>query len=269
MVREVYHTLLDNFELLVGKRDKFTPPKRLVENIGGGDFNRIGAEFMRHFLELGELKPDAYVLDVGCGCGRMAVPLAKYLSAQGGYWGFDIIEESIAWCQKNIGHDHPNFHFLLADVYNRFYYPKGRFKAAEYKFPYLDNFFDLVSLTSVFTHMLPADMQNYLGQISRVLKPGGRCLISFFLLNEESKGLLSQGLSKVAFPYALQDCRIEDKNFPEGAVGFEESFIRQHFAAQNLEIIEPIRHGSWCGRKCLVSFQDLIVAVKKPAGRSR
>jgi SAM-dependent methyltransferase len=266
MVREVYHSLLDNFELLIGKRDKSIPPRRLVENIGGGDFNGIGAEFFRHFLELGELKPDACVLDVGCGCGRMAAPLTKYLSDRGGYWGFDIVEESITWCRKNIGVDRRNFHFLLADVYNKFYHPKGRFKAAEYRFPYQDDFFDLVSLTSVFTHMLSADMQHYLAEISRVLKPGGRCLISFFVLNEESKGLLSQGMSKVKLPYAAQDCLIGDQKFPEGAVGFEESFLRRHFTAQNLEIIEPIRYGRWCGRKSLVSFQDIIVAVKKPTG---
>jgi ubiquinone/menaquinone biosynthesis C-methylase UbiE len=267
MVREVYHSLLDNFELLIGKRDKSTPPRRLIENIGGGDFNGIGKEFFRHFLDIGKLKPDDCVLDVGCGCGRMAVPLTKYLSAKGGYWGFDIVEESIKWCQKHIGDDHRNFHFLVADVYNQFYHPKGRFKAAEYRFPYLDNFFDMVSLTSVFTHMMSADMQNYLGQISRVLKPGGRCMISFFLLNEESKGMLSQGMATVKLPYAAKDCLIGDKKFPEGAVAFEESFIRQHYATQGLEIMEPIHYGSWCGRKCLVSYQDIIVAVKKPTDR--
>jgi ubiquinone/menaquinone biosynthesis C-methylase UbiE len=269
MVRQVYHSLLDNFEVLIGRRDKSTPPRRLVEGIGGGDFNRIGSEFFRHFLEIGALRPDACILDVGCGCGRMAIPLTKYLSDRGGYWGFDIVEDNIAWCQKNIGVQHKNFHFLLADVYNKTYHPKGRFKAAEYRFPYLDDFFDFVSLTSVFTHMLAADMQNYLGQISRVMKPGGRCLISYFLLNAESKKLLDEGMGTVKFPYVEQDCMINHRKYPEGAVAFEESFIRQCYAAHGLEILEPVRYGSWCGRDRMLSYQDVVVAIKSakpPAG---
>lgn len=265
MILQACRSLLENLEVLMGKRDPLTPPRRLVKN-SGDDFGPVGKEFLRHFLQLGELKPDARVLDVGCGCGRMAVPLTGYLSPEGGYWGFDIVEENIRWCQKNLEAKHRNFHFLLADVYNKSYRRKGHFKAAEYRFPYEDAFFDLVSLTSVFTHMLVPDMQNYLREISRVLKPGGRSLITFFLLNEESRSLLSQGLGKVTFPYARESCMVSDQEYPETAVAFEESFIRQHFQARGLEIIEPIRYGSWCGRKQWLSFQDIVLAVKKQGG---
>ena len=47
-------------------------------------------------------------------------------------------------------------------------------KASEYTFPYEDGEFDVVVLTSVFTHMLPDDVAHYLDEIARVLKPGGR-----------------------------------------------------------------------------------------------
>jgi SAM-dependent methyltransferase len=265
MILRAGRALLDNLEEFLGKRDPLTPPRRLINSIGG-DFQQAGKEFLQHFLKFGNLKPDARVLDVGCGCGRMAVPLTQYLSAEGGYWGFDIVEENVRWCQKNIEPRYPNFHFLVADVYNKNYHRKGRFKAAEYQFPYDDAFFDLVSLTSVFTHMLTADMQNYLREISRVLKPGGRGLITFFLLNEESKGLLSQGAGRVKFPYARQDCLVSDDDFPETAVAFEESFIRGNYTALGLEIIEPIRYGNWCGRQQWLSFQDIAVAAKKQSG---
>jgi len=262
MILQAGRSLLDNLEVLIGKRDQLTPPRRLVESIGG-DFRQAGEEFFQHFVKLGGLKPDARILDVGCGCGRMAVPLTRYLSPEGGYWGFDIVEENVRWCQKNLEPKYRNFHFLVADVYNKNYRPKGRYKAAEYRFPYQDSFFDLVSLTSVFTHMLTADMQNYLREISRVLKPGGRGLTTFFLLNEESRALLSQGAGKVKFPYARQDCMVSEQDFPETAVAFEESFIRQNCAARELEIVEPLRYGSWCGRKQWLSFQDIVVAEKK------
>ncbi len=266
VMRRAYYAFQDNLERLLGKRDPSTPPRHLIEGIGGGDFRAIGEEFFRYFREFGELKPRSRVLDVGCGCGRMGVPLTKYLSAEGEYWGFDIVEAGIAWCQKNIAAKHPNFHFLLADVYNSVYHKKGRYKAAEYRFPLQDDYFDLVALTSVFTHMLAPDMGNYLEEISRVLKPKGRCLITYFLLNEEAQRLLGQGLGTVKFPFAGQDCMISQQKRPEAAVGFEEGFIRRNFARQGLEIVEPIHYGSWCGRKQPLSYQDIVVGVKKVEG---
>jgi SAM-dependent methyltransferase len=265
MIRHAGRSLLDNLEVLVGKRDRLTPPRRLVEGTGS-DFKKGGEEFFRYFLQLGELKPNARVLDVGCGCGRMAMPLTRYLSTEGGYWGFDIVEENIRWCQKNLEVQYPNFHFLLADVRNKNYHPKGKYKAAEYRFPYQDAFFDFVTLTSVFTHLLPADMQNYLREIARVLKPGGRSLITFFLLNEESRDLLSRGLGNLKFPHAGQDCMLARLDYPEAAVAFEESYIRRNYQGLGLEIIEPIHYGSWCGRTQWLSYQDIVVAAKQQGG---
>ena len=141
-------------------------------------------EFFQYFVQLGGLKPDENVLDVGCGIGRMAVPLTKYL--KGVYEGFDIGPEAIKWCQDNISRRYPKFYFQVADVFNEKYNPGGKYKASEYKFPYDNDAFDFVYLTSVFTHMLPHDMENYLSEISRVLRNNGRCLITYYLLNEES-----------------------------------------------------------------------------------
>jgi len=48
-----------------------------------GDFTAIGLEFLRHFIGIGGLEPNERVLDVGCGIGRMAIPLTRYLGAEG------------------------------------------------------------------------------------------------------------------------------------------------------------------------------------------
>ena len=108
------------------------------------------------------------------------------MSKNGEYEGFDIISIGIEWCNENITPKYPNFHFQKADVFNKYYNLDGKFKASEYEFAFKDNYFDLVFLGIVFTHMLPNDMENYLSEISRVLKNDGRCLITFLLINEDS-----------------------------------------------------------------------------------
>ena len=113
------------------------------------------------------------MLEPGCGTGRMAEPLTRYLGPAGSYDGFDVVRTAIDWCESNIASQHPNFHFRHVDVLNHVYNPKGRLDPEAFEFPYPDEAFDFVFLTSVFTHMRPPEMRHYLGQIRRVLRPGG------------------------------------------------------------------------------------------------
>jgi len=57
------------------------------------------------------------VLDIGCGSGRVAVPLTGYLCA-GFYEGFDVDAEMIAWCRREIGARYTAFGFEVIDVTN-------------------------------------------------------------------------------------------------------------------------------------------------------
>lgn len=128
---------------------------------------------------------------MGCGIGRKTIPLTKYLDKTGRYEGFDIIKTEVDLCKKRISTKYPNFHFQRVDIFNECYNPKGKYKASEFKFPFENEFFDFVVLGSIFTHMLPEDIENYLSEIARVLKKGGRFLITFFLLNKESLELIN------------------------------------------------------------------------------
>jgi len=51
--------------------------------VGDGDYEKAGNEFFVYFREFGKLKPSDKVLDVGCGIGRMSLPLTTYLAGGG------------------------------------------------------------------------------------------------------------------------------------------------------------------------------------------
>jgi SAM-dependent methyltransferase len=231
--------------------------------VGGGDFDAMGREFLRYFVELGGLKPHHRVLDIGCGIGRMARPLTAYLDRTGGYDGFDVVGVGIDWCLRQIATRFPNFRFRRANVYNPSYHPAGLYEAAEYVFPYAANSFDFIFLTSVFTHMRPADMANYVREIGRVLKVGGRCLGTFFLQTPETQSLAAAGKGALKFTHRRDGYWIA---FPEvadeEAICFDETDVTTLFERWGMTAAGPVRRGAWCGRVDHVSFQDMVVMQK-------
>jgi ubiquinone/menaquinone biosynthesis C-methylase UbiE len=241
--------------------DDLVPPDE-INFVGAGNFKVIGDEFLRYFVELGGLQPHERVLDVGCGIGRMALPLTQYLNERGSYEGFDVVPLGIDWCQKKYPPLFASFRFQLADIYNKHYTPNGRYRSDCFRFPYPTNSFDFVFLTSVFTHLLPKDMENYIYEIARVLKMNGRCLITYFLLNRESQRLVARKRGYYYFRTRFPHYQIVNQYVPEETVGYDEKFALQVLADYGLTVQPPIHYGEWCGREHFLSFQDIVVARK-------
>lgn len=258
--RRSYLRIADTADRWFGD-DTLRPPHALMF-IGGGDYEAVGNEFLGHFRSLGGLEPQHRVLDVGCGIGRMAVPLTRYLTAEGSYDGFDIVPHGIAWCRRRISRRFPNFRFELAPIRNNDYNPEGPLTASQFRFPYADRAFDFVFLTSVFTHMLPDEVENYLRETARVLAPDGRCLITWFLLNRESRQSTAEGRSTLPFVHALGDCLTTDVQIREQAIAYDEARVRMLYAACGLGGQMSVAYGSWCGRRDYLTYQDVVVARK-------
>jgi len=253
-----------------GSPSELLPPRELQDWVGGGGpavYTATGTEFLGYLVDLCGLRPGDAVLDVGCGSGRMALPLAGYLNHEGRYAGFDVSREAVAWCTENISGAHPNFDFTVVDVENGVYNPTGIYKSSDFRFPYPDGSFDVVLLASLFTHMLPSDMQHYLHEIVRVLKPGGRSLITFFLLNEESLALITEGKASFNFEHEMAGYRMTHAEIPEAAIAYPEDFVRYLHAECGLELRDPLHYGTWCGRTNAMSGQDVVIADKAASGR--
>ena len=253
---------------LRGRRDPLVPPRHRLYAGWRGDYGKVAGRWAYAAIELGELAPAGRVLDIGCGPGRIAARLARHLDG-GSYEGFDIEPRSIRWCQRRITPRHPQFRFQLADIRNPQYNPTGSQEARDYSFPFSSDDFDLALAASVFTHMRPGEIARYVSESARVLKPGGRLLASFFLLNEDTQqrlmvsGRRQLGDNRVDSGMAY---RTDDPEVPEHMIAVFERDVREIYDGAGLEI-ESIHYGKWCGRSTshLGFGQDLVVGRRRTA----
>jgi SAM-dependent methyltransferase len=268
-LRKAYLMPADVIEKAVGRRAAMVPPRSQMFVGSVEDFERSGELLTTRLIDLAGLTPGSSVLDVGCGIGRLAVALTRRLGPDGTYEGLDIVPSGIEWCRQNITARHPNFRFTLAEVFNGEYNPHGRVRPSEYQLPYADATFDLVVLTSVFTHMLPGDMEHYVDEIARVLKPGGRCFATYSLLDPQSRRLMESGRSDTRFKHAMGPCAVVDEKVPELAVAYDEDYVRDVFARRGLSTDGGIHYGTWSGRetsgRSTGLSQDIVLAVRAAA----
>lgn len=242
-------------------------PKESLNTVGLHEdleqFKQVG-RIVKELLESHcALAPDSKVLDIGSGIGRIAIALTDTLSSQGMYRGFDITPDAIAWCAREITARHPQFQFALSDVFNSSYNPGGQLKPENYAFPYEDGLFDIAIATSVFTHLPHREMRNYVKEMHRVLKPGGRVLATFFLLDEAARSHVAQGQSTLNFIHALDGCLVIDPEVPEKAVAFDLPGIEAILREQGFRT-DWMKLGGWSGRAVEGPdyYQDLLILTK-------
>lgn len=254
-------------DVRVDEQELIPPDELIREHSGSIDrarFISMGEEIVQQSLiAAAQLLPSHRFLDVGCGCGKLARPLTKYLNSEGRYDGLDITREVIDWCRQTY-RQHPNFHFHLADIRSERYNAGGACSASTYAFPFPNDVFDVVFLSSVFTHMLPADVDNYIAQIARVMKPGGVCLATYFILDEESRRNIAAGVTspKFAYEFMSPDCRIDVQDLPEAAIAYDEQLLRGLYRKHDLTV-ERVATGEWGRRRLIPQWQD-EVWTRKP-----
>jgi SAM-dependent methyltransferase len=216
-----------------------------------------------YFIVYGGLRRDHEVLDVGCGQGRMARELIAFLSPMARYEGFDVRGDAIEKLQRRLTPQFKNFRFQHANIYNQRYNPEGTVASTEYVFPFKSERFDFVFLTSIFTHLVPAEMEHYLAEIARVLKTGGRCAITYFLLNEQSIQVIESGVQRKSFPHKHGHYRLQTADEPEHAVAVDEAYVRAMYERHGLRVLDPIHYGGWSRREGAQMPQDMVIAIKQ------
>ncbi|WP_306017341.1 class I SAM-dependent methyltransferase [Oceanicaulis sp. MMSF_3324] len=232
-------------------------PWRVWHNVGGGDFHQIGQQYFEWFREGAHLTPSAHVLDMGCGAGRLAFPLAQYLGSKGGYTGFDLSERALGFARRHV-RGPARFTFIKADVQSREYGGAGS-KASGYRFPVEDDSIDAALAISLFSHLLPEDAAAYLKEAGRVLKPGGRLCLTGFLVDPR----MSLDDAVLSLKPFRDGAWAADPREPERAIGYEQSAFEAWLDRAGLYFAEPVEAGHWSGPTRVGEFQDRII-VEKP-----
>ena len=168
------------------------------------------------------LTKDTAMLDIGCGFGRLAIGVLDRVGDIRDYHGIDVSTAAIAWCRRHIGTAHPSFRFTRLDVRNDRYNPGGEEITRTFRLPLDDAAFDAAYAYSVFSHMELADIEQYLSELYRVLRPGGAAFVTMFVaddapdvsINPSSGSKTWQGpLHCVRFRRSLIDGRIHQAGF--------------------------------------------------------
>lgn len=243
-------------------RNRFMPvPPPELHYVGDGDYRSIGAEFLGRLVQDANLAPSDRVLDIGCGVGRLALPLTQFID-EGSYDGVDPVAAGIDWCQKSITPVYPNVRFQHLDLKHALYNPTGALETKSTRLPFPNGAFDLICMISVLTHLETEDALHYASEVARLLAPGGRCFATAFLMNPPARAALLQGNGRIAFdgnePGPLY---FGIKDAPLAAVAFDEDVLLELFLRHGLRRRNPATYGSWSGRSS-DSFQDICVFDK-------
>ncbi|MEX2554709.1 MAG: class I SAM-dependent methyltransferase [Actinomycetota bacterium] len=245
------------------RRRRLPLPPSSLRFMGDTDegFLAFGEEVVAQLQEYAGLTPASYVVDVGCGYGRLAHGLLRWDGFKGRYLGMDILKPHVEWCQKNLRpHARRRFSFQHLDIRNDRYNPAGTLQPTTVALPTADSTADIAVLLSVFTHMYPDEVIHYLSELRRIIAPNGRVNATMFLLNEDWAELDREDRCRYKLAHQLNEfTRFMDPENPLHAVGYEETWVREQVAKSDLAIDGPILFGSWAGRTGVPTFQDTVI----------
>lgn len=246
-------------------RNRFMPvPPGELHYVGDGDYRAIGAEFLERLIEDADLTPADRVLDIGCGVGRLALPLTQFLDT-GSYDGIDPVAAGIAWCTSTITPLYPDVRFHHLDLKHPLYNPQGALDTAKTRLPFPDASFDLICMISVLTHLERPEALHYAAETARLLAPGGRCFATAFLMNPPARAGLQQGERSLKFdPAGAGPLYFAIPGAPLAAVAYDEDVLVELFLRHGLRRRNPAGYGCWSGRAGR-SFQDICIFEKAPA----
>lgn len=208
------------------------------------------------------------VLDVGCGVGRLYLATKPFLQKDDTYHGIDVSPEFVAISQRLFGA--PSVRFLHTRAGNAYY---SKSAEGQSRWPFPDGSMNFVTGLSVWTHLNESDWRHYLGEVARVLRPGGRAILSFFVMDEHyfpdrKTGRMSEFYPQPENKWIFDQPAYGSKNWlcpswvavPEVAIAVTRQVFDDEVAAAGLQQVQ-FHSGQWKDRPGMF-FQDIAVLQK-------
>jgi len=190
-----------------------------------------------------DLRRDARIVDIGCGWGRLAAALAEHLDPTADYHGFDPNREQVRWAQDNLMPRHQALNFHITNVANRIYNPGGALRTTTFVVPFATASRDLVIASALFAYLSPDELDAYAREAARILKPGGRLLATFYLLDDESRSILPRLAPPLAFRFPAGPIVSTSPN-GGGLVAYDEAHVRAVLERRGF-VMEAMVRGRW------------------------
>jgi ubiquinone/menaquinone biosynthesis C-methylase UbiE len=148
-----------DYRRLVRKLEQTFDRDSAMERAVGGDYDAVGEAELALLKSLG-LRGDEYLVDVGCGSGRLATRLVSFPKLR--YLGTDVVQSLLNYAEERCRR--PDWRFVLVDGLS---------------IPEDDNRAGIVTMFSVLTHLTEIEGFRYLADAARVVRPGGMIVASF------------------------------------------------------------------------------------------
>ena len=200
------------------------PPNHLRVRVGVGaqilnnqvHHLEIGSEFWLECFAKGYVTAEADIVEIGCGCGRIAMHLNEgYFS--GTYLGIDIDPEMIEYCRSYF--PSPRFSFRLSPHRSSTYRASERSRQEANLFTIAQpDSKDFIYSTSLFTHLLEEEMAFYLRESFRALRCNGIIVMSFFCIEHVEMGR----------PWTFShrgNAYIDIEKYPEAAIAYSKNYM--------------------------------------------
>jgi ubiquinone/menaquinone biosynthesis C-methylase UbiE len=153
------HHFVTDYNKIVKDLIEIKPLDEAMSDAVGGNYELFGKITLSIILSAG-LTQGMTLVDFGCGSGRLGSELGKSL-LEVDYLGIDVVQDLLDYAKLKTP---SNYIYKL----NQSLY-----------IPAPDNFADVIAVFSVFTHLRHSETFQYLTEMKRILRPGGKIVFSF------------------------------------------------------------------------------------------